>query len=143
MSRTAKPIAVDALDEKAAKAELKRLAEAIQHHDRLYYEKDAPEVSDAEYDALRQRNTAIERRFPELVRVDSPSRRVGAAPGTGFAKVTHAKPMLSLDNAFDEEDVRAFFTSVRNFFRRPEDLARVDPATIEVAAEPKIDGLSC
>src|SRR6185437_11601296 len=81
--------------------------------------------------------------FPELVRADSPSRRVGAAPATGFAKVTHAKPMLSLDNAFDEEDVRAFFQSVRNFFRRFEDLERVDPAVIEVAAEPKIDGLSC
>src|SRR6185437_6521946 len=143
VSGTAKPVAVEALDEKAAKAELKRLAQAIQHHDRLYYEKDAPEVSDAEYDALRRRNTAIERRFPELVRADSPSRRVGAAPATGFAKVTHAKPMLSLDNAFDEEDVRAFFQSVRNFFRRPEDLERVDPAVIEVAAEPKIDGLSC
>jgi len=143
VSGTAKPLAVEALDEKAAKAELKRLAQAIQHHDRLYYEKDAPEVSDAEYDALRRRNTAIERRFPELVRADSPSRRVGAAPATGFAKVTHAKPMLSLDNAFDEEDVRAFFQSVRNFFRRPEDLERVDPAVIEVAAEPKIDGLSC
>src|SRR6185437_3214948 len=126
VSGTAKPVAVEALDEKAAKAELKRLAQAIQHHDRLYYEKDAPEVSDAEYDALRRRNTAIERRFPELVRADSPSRRVGAAPAAGFAKVTHAKPMLSLDNAFDEEDVRAFFASVRNFFRRPEDLARVD-----------------
>jgi DNA ligase (NAD+) len=144
VKRAAKaPTPVEELDEKAAKAELKRLAEIIAHHDRLYYEKDAPEISDAEYDALRQRNTAIEKRFPELVRADSPSRRVGAAPATGFAKVTHATPMLSLDNAFDDEDVRAFFQSVRNFFRRPEDLARVDPATIEVAAEPKIDGLSC
>jgi DNA ligase (NAD+) len=131
------------LAEKAAKAELKRLAEAIAHHDQLYHAKDAPEISDADYDALRRRNAAIEQRFPQLVRADSPSRRIGAVPATGFAKVTHAKPMLSLDNAFDEEDVRAFFASVRNFFRRPEDLERVEPATIEVAAEPKIDGLSC
>jgi DNA ligase (NAD+) len=143
MSRAPKPEPVDELDEKAAKAELKRLAETIAHHDRLYHEKDAPEISDADYDALRRRNDAIEKRFPALVRADSPSRRVGAAPATGFAKVTHAKPMLSLDNAFDEEDVRAFFQSVRNFFRRKEDLERVDPAVIEVAAEPKIDGLSC
>jgi len=143
MSRAAKPVPVDELDETAARGELKRLAETIAHHDRLYYERDAPELSDAEYDALRRRNTAIEKRFPALVRADSPSQRIGAAPATGFAKVTHAKPMLSLDNAFDEEDVRSFFQSVRNFFRRPEDLDRVDPATIEVAAEPKIDGLSC
>ncbi len=134
---------VEEFDEAAAKAELKRLAEAIAHHDRLYHEKDAPEISDAAYDALHQRNAAIEKRFPALVRADSPSRRVGAPVASGFAKVTHAKPMLSLDNAFSAEDVRAFFQSVHNFFRRPEDLARVDPARIEVAAEPKIDGLSC
>jgi DNA ligase (NAD+) len=134
---------VDELTQAQAKKELKQLTESIAHHDRLYHEKDAPEISDAAYDALRRRNIAIEQRFPDLVRADSPSRRVGAAPAAGFAKVTHAKPMLSLDNAFDDEDVRAFFTSVRNFFRRPEDLARVDPATITVAAEPKIDGLSC
>ena len=144
MTRGAKaPPPVDELTEKQAKAELKRLAEQIAHHDRLYYERDAPEISDADYDALRRRNAAIEQRFPQLVRADSPSRRVGAAPATGFAKVAHAKPMLSLDNAFSEEDVQDFFASVRNFFRRPEDLARVDPETIEVAAEPKIDGLSC
>ncbi|HEX7967666.1 MAG TPA: NAD-dependent DNA ligase LigA, partial [Stellaceae bacterium] len=143
MTRGAKAPPIEELTEKQAKAELKRLAEQIAHHDRLYYEKDAPEISDAEYDALRRRNSAIEQRFPQLVRADSPTHRIGAAPATGFAKVTHAKPMLSLDNAFDDEDVQAFFASVRNFFRRPEDLARVDPATIEVAAEPKIDGLSC
>jgi DNA ligase (NAD+) len=141
--RDKREVPVADLAEKAAKAELKRLAEAITHHDRLYYAKDAPEISDADYDALRRRNAAIEQHFPQLVRADSPSQRLGAAPATGFAKVTHAKPMLSLDNAFDEEDVRAFFASVRNFFRRPEDLQRVDPATIEVVAEPKIDGLSC
>jgi DNA ligase (NAD+) len=143
MKRAEKPVPVEELDDKAARAELKHLAQVIAHHDRLYYEKDAPEISDAEYDALRQRNSAIEKRFPELVRADSPSHHVGAAPATGFAKVTHAKPMLSLDNAFAEEDVRAFFQSVRNFFRKPEDLERVDPERIEVAAEPKIDGLSC
>jgi DNA ligase (NAD+) len=134
---------VDELSESEAKAELAQLAKTIAHHDRLYYEKDAPEISDAEYDMLRRRNAAIEKRFPQLVRPDSPSRRIGAAPAAGFAKVTHRKPMLSLDNAFDADDVRAFFQSVRNFFRSPADLKRVDPATVEVAAEPKIDGLSC
>ncbi len=145
MKRRAKaaPPPVETLDEAQAKAELARLATEIARHDRLYHEKDSPEISDAEYDALRQRNLAIEKRFPQLVRADSPTHRVGAAPASGFAKVKHAKPMLSLDNAFDEEDTRAFFASVRNFFRRPEDLARVEPETIEVAAEPKIDGLSC
>jgi DNA ligase (NAD+) len=143
MKRGAQPTPVEALSETEAKAELKRLAAEIARHDRLYYAKDAPEISDAAYDALRQRNAAIEKRFPHLVRADSPSQRIGAAPATGFAKVRHAKPMLSLDNAFDEEDVRAFFASVQNFFRSPDDLKRVDPAAIAVAAEPKIDGLSC
>jgi DNA ligase (NAD+) len=143
MNRGSEPKPVEALSEAEAKAELKRLAAEITRHDRLYHAKDAPEISDADYDALRRRNAAIEKRFPALVRADSPSQRIGAAPATGFAKVRHAKPMLSLDNAFDEEDVRAFFASVQNFFRSPEDLKRVDPATIAVAAEPKIDGLSC
>ena len=143
MKRGSEPKPVEALSETEAKAALKRLAAEIAHHDRLYHAKDAPEISDAAYDALRQRNAALEKRFPHLVRADSPSQRIGAAPATGFAKVRHAKPMLSLDNAFDAEDVRAFFASVQNFFRSPEDLKRVDPATIAVAAEPKIDGLSC
>jgi DNA ligase (NAD+) len=133
---------VEELDEKTAKSELKRLAQEIAHHDQLYHQKDAPEISDADYDALRRRNAAIEARFPELVRADSPSVRVGAAPAGGFAKVRHPTAMLSLDNAFDEADVRAFFQSVRNFFRAREDLDKVDEATIEVMAEPKIDGLS-
>jgi DNA ligase (NAD+) len=133
---------VEELTEAEARDELKHLAATILHHDRLYYERDAPEISDAEYDALRQRNDAIEQRFPAFVRADSPSRRVGAAPGAGFAKVVHAKPMLSLDNAFDDADVRAFVQRMRNFFRAAEDLARVDPDTIEIVAEPKIDGLS-
>ena len=125
-----------------AKRELKRLAAAIAHHDKLYYGKDAPEISDADYDALRRRNEAIEKRFPELVRADSPSRRIGAAPAAGFAKVRHTTPMLSLDNAFDEDEVRGFFRTIRNFFRAPEDVARVDEASIAVMTEPKIDGLS-
>src|SRR6266446_6675892 len=133
---------VELLTEAEAKGELARLAAEIAHHDQLYYAKDAPEIGDAEYDELRRRNTAIEARFPELIRADSPSRRVGAAPAAGFAKVTHRVPMLSLENAFAEEDVRDFFTTVRNFFRRPEDLARVAEDAIEVMAEPKIDGLS-
>src|SRR5207302_8421332 len=133
---------VELLTEEEAKGELARLAAEIAHHDQLYYAKDAPEISDAAYDELRRRNTAIEARFPELIRADSPSRRVGAAPAAGFAKVTHRVPMLSLENAFAEEDVRDFFATVRNFFRRAEDLARVAEDAIEVMAEPKIDGLS-
>jgi DNA ligase (NAD+) len=133
---------VEMLSEEQARAELARLAAEIAHHDQLYYAKDAPEISDAEYDALRLRNQAIEARFPELIRPDSPSRRIGAAPAAGFAKVTHRVPMLSLDNAFAEAEVAEFFATVRNFFRRPEDLALVEPETIEIMAEPKIDGLS-
>src|SRR5579864_1688954 len=101
-------IAPDALDEKQAKAELKRLAVEIAAHDKRYYQDDAPTVSDAEYDALRQRNAAIEERYPALVRKDSPSRHVGAAPAVKFAKVRHAVPMLSLGNAFSEQDVVDF-----------------------------------
>jgi DNA ligase (NAD+) len=133
---------VEQLTEEEAAAELARLAAEIARHDRLYHTDDAPEISDAEYDALRQRNQEIEARFPALIRADSPSRRVGAAPAAGFAKVAHSIPMLSLENAFAEEDVRDFFATVRNFFRRPEDLARVAEDSIEIMAEPKIDGLS-
>jgi DNA ligase (NAD+) len=133
---------VELLTEEEVAAELARLAGEIAHHDQLYHAKDAPEISDAAYDELRRRNTAVEARFPELIRADSPSRRVGAAPAAGFAKVTHRLPMLSLDNAFAEEDVRDFFSTIRNFFRRPEDLALVAEDTVAVMAEPKIDGLS-
>jgi len=135
-------VTVENLTETEAAAELERLAAEIAHHDQLYYAKDAPEVSDAEYDELRKRNNAIEARFPELIRADSPSRRVGVTPSAGFAKVTHSVPMLSLENAFDEQDVQDFFAGIRNFFRRPEDVARVAEDAIEVMAEPKIDGLS-
>jgi DNA ligase (NAD+) len=142
-ARAAKPKPIAELTEAEAKAELRELARAIAHHDRLYHEKDAPEISDAAYDELRQRNSAIEARFPRLVRTDSPSKRIGAAPATGFTKVRHPHPMLSLENAFSEQDVRDFFHSVRNFFRAPQDVARVEEDKIEVMAEPKIDGLSC
>ena len=133
---------VDALTEEEASDELAWLAEEIARHDRLYHTDAAPEISDAEYDALRLRNTAIERQFPELIRADSPSRRVGAAPATGFAKVTHSRPMLSLENAFEDADVREFFASIRNFFRRTATEALVAEDVIEIMAEPKIDGLS-
>ena len=129
-------IAPDALDERQAKAELKRLAAEIAAHDKRYYQEDAPTASDAEYDALRQRNAAIEARFPDLVRADSPSRRVGAAPAVKFAKVRHAVPMLSLDNALAEQDVVDFVGRIRRFLRLGED------EEIAFNAEPKIDGLS-
>ncbi len=136
---SATTIPVEALSEGQATAELARLAAEIADHDRLYYQQDAPRISDADYDALRQRNAAIEARFPALIRTDSPSFRVGAAPAAAFAKVRHVKPMLSLENAFDDEDVRAFFAGVRNFIKELKD----DPTRpIAVVAEPKIDGLS-
>jgi DNA ligase (NAD+) len=127
----------EGLSEEEAAAELARLSAEILHHDQLYYAKDAPEISDAAYDELRRRNTLIETRLPELIRADSPSRRVGAAPAAGFAKVRHSLPMLSLQNAFEEQDLRDFFDRVRRFFRHPDDAGGV-----EVMAEPKIDGLS-
>ncbi len=125
---------VDRLTEEQAAAELKRLARLIGEHDRRYYQEDAPTVTDAEYDALRQRNNEIEARFPELIRKDSPSQRVGAAPARGFKKVRHAVPMLSLDNAFSDEDVAEFAERVMRFLK----LADMPAFT----AEPKIDGLS-
>src|SRR5512139_4105698 len=95
-----KPVA--GLDEREAASELKRLAKVIAHHDELYYRLDAPEISDAEYDALRERNAAIEARFPHLIRDDSPSLRIGAPPVEAFGKVVHRVPMLSLGNVFDD-----------------------------------------
>jgi DNA ligase (NAD+) len=130
-------IAPDALTAAQAKAELKRLAAEIAGHDKRYYQEDAPTVSDAAYDALRQRNDAIEALFPDLVRADSPTRRVGAAPAAKFAKVRHAVPMLSLGNVFDDEEVVDFANRVRRFLGLPAD----DP--LAFTAEPKIDGLSC
>ena len=128
--------AVEDLGEAEAADELARLAAEIAGHDRRYYAEDKPTVSDAEYDALRQRNAAIEARFPALKRADSPSERVGVAPTGKFATVRHAVPMLSLENAFDEEDVRDFVAQMYRFLGRKEDEA------IALTAEPKIDGLS-
>ncbi|MFZ1884462.1 MAG: NAD-dependent DNA ligase LigA [Rhodoplanes sp.] len=130
-------IPVAELSEAEAKAELKRLAAEIAEHDKRYYQEDAPTVSDAAYDALRERNAAIEARFPALIRADSPSRKVGAAPAAKFAKLRHAVPMLSLGNAFSEGEVADFVDRVRRFLRLKED----EP--LAITAEPKIDGLSC
>ena len=135
MSGDVESKAVDKLTAAQAEAELARLAEEIAHHDALYYRQDAPEISDADYDALRLRNQAIEDRFPDLVRPDSPSHRVGAAPSEQFAKVRHAVPMLSLGNVFTDEDVVDFLNRVRRFLGlNPDD-------ELGVTAEPKIDGL--
>ncbi|WP_454286559.1 NAD-dependent DNA ligase LigA [Rhizobium arsenicireducens] len=129
-------IAVEDLSEEQARAELEWLAAEIARHDALYHGKDRPEISDADYDALKRRNDAIEARFPALIRPDSPSRRVGAAPSVTFAQVVHARPMLSLDNTFSDEDVADFVASVYRF------LGRLPDNSIAFTAEPKIDGLS-
>ncbi len=128
--------AVEALSAAEAEAELARLAREIAYHDARYHGDDAPEISDADYDALRARNLAIEARFPALVREDSPSRRVGFVAQEKFGKVRHAVPMLSLDNAFADEDVTDFVARVRRFLRLDE------AAELAFTAEPKIDGLS-
>ncbi len=116
---------------------LMRLAKEIARHNRLYHDNDAPEISDADYDALLRENAALEAEFPHLVRADSPSKAVGAVATSALAKVTHAKAMLSLDNAFADEDVTEFVARVRRFLNLPED------AEVALTAEPKIDGLSC
>lgn len=129
-------IAVEQLSEKQALLELEALAKEIAHHDYLYNTQDNPEISDGEYDALRRRNLAIERRFPDFIREDSPSRKVGAVVSEKFEKITHAIPMLSLDNAFSDEDVVEFVARIRRFLK-------IEPAQkLEITAEPKIDGLS-
>ncbi|MEM9632191.1 MAG: NAD-dependent DNA ligase LigA [Pseudomonadota bacterium] len=130
-------VSVDDLTPEQAQAELKRLATEIAENDKRYHQEDAPTISDAEYDALRRRNSAIEARFPDLVLADGPSAHVGAAPASGFGKITHRVPMLSLDNAFSDEDVRDFVGRVRRFLK-------FDPlmGALAVTAEPKIDGLS-
>jgi DNA ligase (NAD+) len=129
-------IPVDDLTQAQAKEELARLAAEIAEHDRRYYQEDTPTISDADYDALRRRNSEIEAHFSELIRADSPSQRVGVAPARGFAKVRHALPMLSLDNAFSDDDVRDFVARIRRFLGLKQD----EP--IVFTAEPKIDGLS-
>ncbi|MCV0426301.1 MAG: NAD-dependent DNA ligase LigA [Roseibium sp.] len=130
-------VKVEDLTSEQARHELERLAAEIAEHDRRYHQEDAPTISDADYDALRRRNTAIEEQFPDLVLADGPSAHVGAAPASGFGKITHRVPMLSLDNAFSDEDVRDFVGRVRRFLK-------FDPlmGVLAVTAEPKIDGLS-
>jgi DNA ligase (NAD+) len=132
-TETARP--VEALDEEEAAAELAALAAEIATHARAYYERDAPLISDAEYDALRRRNAAIEARFPHLIRPDSPSNRVGTAPESGFAKIRHRVPMLSLDNAFSAGDFAEFCARARRFLGLKDEKLRF-------VGEPKIDGLS-
>ncbi len=127
---------VDKLTREQAQAELERLADVLARADLAYHQKDAPFISDAEYDALKRRNMAIEARFPDLKRADSPSDRVGAPVASGFAKVRHAVPMMSLANAFSDEDVAEFDTRIRKFLNLPAD------APLAYTAEPKIDGLS-
>jgi DNA ligase (NAD+) len=127
---------VESLSEQQASAEHVRLAAEIAAHDRRYYQDDAPTVSDAEYDRLRRRYGAIETRFPSLRSRESLTAKVGAAPSARFAKVRHAVPMLSLDNAFSDEDVVDFVGRIRRFLRLPED------KVVAFSAEPKIDGLS-
>ncbi|WP_375452693.1 NAD-dependent DNA ligase LigA [uncultured Devosia sp.] len=134
MDLSSKP--ADEMSEAEAEAELARLADEIGKADIAYHQNDAPEITDADYDALRRRNDAIEEAFPGLVRVDSPSQSVGAAPAEGFAKVRHAVPMLSLAKAYTDQDVVDFIQRGHRFFERDKDLELV------FTAEPKIDGLS-
>lgn len=134
-SKATPPRDVADLTKAQAKIEHMRLALEIEGHNERYYQEDAPTVTDAEYDALRQRFNAIEKRFPEFVSADSPSQKVGAAPSGRFKKVRHAVPMLSLDNAFAEEDVRDFVGRIVRFLK-------LDDDKVNFSAEPKIDGLS-
>jgi DNA ligase (NAD+) len=137
MARSTKAVLTDVakLTKAQAKVEHMRLALELEGHDKRYYQEDAPSVTDAEYDALRQRYNAIEKRFPEFVTSDSPSQKVGAAPSGRFKKVRHAVPMLSLDNAFAEQDVLDFVSRIERFLKLSDD-------KIDFSAEPKIDGLS-
>src|SRR6185369_5207018 len=129
-------LAIEDMTPRQAEREHTRLEVEIKAHDERYYQKDAPTVSDAEYDALRRRYDAIEAKFPDLRTLDSLSRKVGAAPSRGFAKVQHRVPMLSLENAFSDTDVNDFVGRIRRFRNLKED------AELAFTAEPKIDGLS-
>src|SRR5215204_2429825 len=129
-------ISVESLTQEEAAAELARLAKEIAAANVAYHQKDAPEITDAEFDALTIRNAEIEARFPDLVRPDSPSGAVGAPPAEGFAKVRHAVPMLSLAKAYTDQDVIDFIERGQRFFARDKDF------DIAFTAEPKIDGLS-
>ncbi len=131
-----KPVPVSKLSDSEAALELEVLAREIASHDKRYFAEDAPSVSDADYDALKRRNAAIEAKFPQLIRPDSPSRRVGFAATEKFGKVKHGIAMLSLDNAFSNEDVTDFIERVRRFLSLRED------DELAITAEPKIDGLS-
>jgi DNA ligase (NAD+) len=139
MSKSLRESPPEALDRDQAEAELRALAEELAAFDRAYYVEDAPLVSDADYDALQRRNAAIEARFPDLVRDDSPSKRVGATPAEAFAKVVHRRPMLSLNNAFSDAELIEFVAQIRRFLKELSD----DPnQPLAMMAEPKIDGLS-
>lgn len=127
---------VEALTQEEAESELERLARVIAYHDYLYFELSSPEISDADYDQLVQRNRAIEKRFPSLVRADSPTLKVGATPAVGFKKVKHRVPMLSLDNAFEDQEVQDFLKRIRRFLNLPLDYP------LPIVVEPKIDGVS-
>ncbi len=126
---------IDDLSPAEAAAALERLAGELAEHDRRYFQDDAPQVSDGEYDALKRRNAAIEARFPDLIREDSPSRKIGAARALAFSPVSHGVPMLSLDNAFSDSDAAEFDAKVRRFLRLGDE-------PVAYTAEPKIDGLS-
>ncbi|MGV8074773.1 MAG: NAD-dependent DNA ligase LigA [Syntrophobacteraceae bacterium] len=129
---------VELLSRQEAASELAELADFIAYHDRLYYEKDQPEIDDAAYDALRRRHNSIESRFPELVLSSSPSLKVGATPAAGFKKVQHTVPMLSLNNAFAPQDITDWLSGIRNFLLE----LKKSPSAVELDCEPKIDGLS-
>ena len=130
------PVSIDTMSDEQARLAHDELADALHAHNAAYYQDDAPMVSDAEYDALFQQLVALEAAFPELKTEDSPTQKVGAAPSQGFAKIRHAIPMLSLGNAFDDEDVAEFLTRIRRF------LSIGDDEPLEIVGEPKIDGLS-
>ncbi|MBJ7444534.1 MAG: NAD-dependent DNA ligase LigA, partial [Sphingobium sp.] len=125
------------LSEAEAANRLMRLAREVARHNRLYHDQDAPEISDAAYDALIAENNALEAAFPHLVRADSPNAQVGAAPTSALKKIPHAVRMMSLDNGFADEDIAEFLARVRRFLALPDD------APVALTAEPKIDGLSC
>jgi DNA ligase (NAD+) len=128
-------IAVADLTKDQADAELAWLADELAAHDLRYHQQDAPTISDAEYDALKRRNLDIEARFPELIRENSPSMRVGAARAEQFSAVEHGVPMLSLDNAFSNDEATEFDARIRRFLR-------LTTEPVFYTAEPKIDGLS-
>ena len=139
MSENLRNILVSDLSEVDAKRELKNLSLEISKYDEAYHSDDAPIVSDGEYDVLRKRNKEIEMKFPHLVDVESSINKVGAAAAVGFTKITHTKPMLSLDNVFSEEQLKEFLLGIRRFLKELKD----DPEIpLEMVAEPKIDGLS-